>query len=71
MLQKSAEAELAMARDKYKKASEDFDPEALLAAQEALTEAKLKIESAKNFDWDVVGEAIFDVYKIFLYCHLF
>lgn len=49
MLQKSAEAELAVARDRYKKASEDFDPEALLAAQEALTEAKMKIEAAKNF----------------------
>lgn len=49
MMQSRAEAELEMARQKYKKASEEFDPEALLAAQEALTEAKMKMEAAKNF----------------------
>jgi hypothetical protein len=49
MMREKAEAELAMARDKYKKASEEYDSEALLAAQEALTEAKMKIEAAKNF----------------------
>jgi hypothetical protein len=49
MMQSKAEAELAMAREKYKKASEEFDADALLEAQEALTDAKMKIEAAKNF----------------------
>ena len=49
MMREKAEAELAMARDKFKKASEEYDSEAMLAAQEALTEAKMKIEAAKNF----------------------
>ena len=49
MMREKAEAELNNARDKFKKASEDYDSEALLAAQEALTEAKMKIEAAKNF----------------------
>ena len=49
MMQSKAEADLAMAREKYKKASEEFDADALLEAQEALTEAKMKIEAAKNF----------------------
>ena len=49
MAQAKAESELAIAREKYKKASEEFDADALLEAQEALTDAKMKIEAAKNF----------------------
>ena len=44
-----AEAEMEMARRKFKDAQEAYDSDAMLAAQEALTEAKMKLESAKNF----------------------
>ena len=44
-----AEAEMEMARRKYKDAQEAYDSDAMLAAQEALTDAKMKLESAKNF----------------------
>ncbi len=46
---KNAEMELEAARRKYKEAQEAFDTDAIIAAQEALTEAKLKYEAAKNF----------------------
>jgi hypothetical protein len=45
----AAEAELATVRRQYKEAQEAFDTDAIIAAQEALTEAKLKLESIKNF----------------------
>jgi len=45
----AAEAELAAVRRQYKEAQEAFDTDAIIAAQEALTEAKLKLESIKNF----------------------
>jgi hypothetical protein len=48
-LQAKAEAELEMARRKYKEAADSYDNDALLEAQEALTDAKMKLESAKNF----------------------
>jgi hypothetical protein len=48
-LQAKAEAEMEMARRKYKEAQESYDSDAMLAAQENLTEAKLRLESAKNF----------------------
>jgi hypothetical protein len=48
-LQAKAEAEMEMARRKYKEAQESYDSDAMLAAQENLTEAKMKLESAKNF----------------------
>ena len=38
-----------MARRKYKEAADSYDNDALLEAQEALTDAKMKLESAKNF----------------------
>ena len=44
-----AEAEMEMARRKYKDAQEAYDSDAMLEAQEALTDAKMKLESAKNF----------------------
>ena len=44
-----AEAEMEMARRKYKEAQESYDSDTMLEAQEALTEAKMKLESAKNF----------------------
>ena len=45
-----AEAELDSAKRKLKDATEAFDTEAIIAAQEALMEAKLKLEAAKNFN---------------------
>jgi len=44
-----AENELEKARRQYKEAQESFDADAILAAQEALLEAKMKMEAAKNF----------------------
>jgi hypothetical protein len=40
---------MEMARRKYKEAQESYDSDAMLAAQENLTEAKMRLESAKNF----------------------
>ena len=45
----AAEAELDKARREYKTAQEAFDTDAIIAAQEALTEAKMKIEAVKNY----------------------
>jgi len=44
-----AEAELAAARRQYKDAQEAFDTDAIIAAQERLTDAKMNLEKVKNF----------------------
>jgi hypothetical protein len=44
-----AESELEKARREYKAAQESFDSDAILVAQEALLDAKMKIEATKNF----------------------
>jgi hypothetical protein len=49
MAQTAAGAELEKARREYKAAQEAFDTDAILAAQEALLEAKMKVEQTKNF----------------------
>jgi hypothetical protein len=49
MAKSAAEAELDKARRQYKDAQEAFDTDGIIAAQEALTEAKMKIASVKNF----------------------
>jgi hypothetical protein len=49
MAQTAATAELEKARRDYKAAQEAFDTDAILAAQEALLEAKMKVEQARNF----------------------
>jgi hypothetical protein len=49
MAQTAAAAELEKARREYKAAQEAFDTDAILAAQEALLEAKMKVEQTKNF----------------------
>jgi hypothetical protein len=45
----SAENEVAQARRQFKEAQEAFDTDAIIAAQEAMTDAKFKLEAAKNF----------------------
>jgi hypothetical protein len=49
MAKSVADAELEKARREYKIAQEAFDSDAILAAQEALTEAKMKIAAVQNF----------------------
>jgi len=49
MAKTAAEAELDKARRDYKAAQEAFDTDAMIAAQEALTIAKMRAEEAKNF----------------------
>ncbi len=48
-LKAKAEGELEMARRKYKEAQESYDTDAMLEAQENLTDAKMRLEAAKNF----------------------
>lgn len=49
-IKSAAEAELVAARKQYKEAQESFDADAIVAAQEALTDAKWKLEEAKRFN---------------------
>lgn len=49
MAQQAAEAKLEKARRDLKAAQEAFDTDAIIAAQEALAEAKWESQSAKNF----------------------
>jgi hypothetical protein len=49
MAKNAAEAELDKARRDYKIAQEAFDTDGIIAAQEALTDAKMKVSAAKNF----------------------
>ena len=49
MAKTAAEAELDNARREYKAAQEAFDTDAIIAAQEKLFEAKLKLQQAQNF----------------------
>jgi len=44
-----AEADLTMARRQYKEAQEAFDTDAIIEAQERLTEAKMNLEKVKNY----------------------
>ena len=57
----AAEAELDKARRDYKAAQESFDSDAILAAQEALLDAKMKLESAKNFRQTPLQDENFEV----------
>jgi hypothetical protein len=48
-VQSATEAELVMARRKLKEAHEAFDTDAIIAAQEELSDAKMRATAAKNF----------------------
>ena len=61
MAKTAAEAELDKARRDYKVAQEAFDSDAILAAQEALLDAKMKLEAAKNFRPTPLQEEKFEV----------
>ena len=61
MAQTAAEAKLEKARRDYKAATESFDADAILEAQEALLEAKLEIDQAKKFQKPALQEEEFDV----------
>ena len=61
MAKTAAEAELDKARRDYKAAQEAFDSDAILAAQEALLDAKMKLENAKNIRQTPLQEENFEV----------
>ena len=48
-IKSAAEQEIEMARQKFRAAQEAFDSEKMLAAQEALTDAKMRLAAANNF----------------------
>jgi hypothetical protein len=48
-LQTAADQELEMARRTLKAAQESFDTDAIISAQEAVMDAKMKVNAAKNF----------------------
>jgi len=61
MAKTAAEAELDKARREYKVAQESFDSDAILAAQEALLDAKMKMGDVKNFRPTPLQDENFDV----------
>lgn len=61
MAKTAAEAELDKARQEYKVAQEAFDTDAIIAAQERLFEAKIKLQNAQNFRPPALQEENFDV----------
>ena len=61
MAQTAAEAKLEKARREYKAAQEAFDTDAILAAQEALLEAKMEMDAAKKFQRPALQEEKFEV----------
>jgi hypothetical protein len=62
LVQSQAEMELQMARQKLREAQESYDTEQIIAAQEALAEAKYKSEYAKTFRPAPLQEQKQDVY---------
>jgi hypothetical protein len=61
MAKTAAEAEMDKARQEYKAAQEAFDTDAIIAAQERLFEAKIKLQNAQNFRPPALQEEKFDV----------
>ena len=60
-LQTAADLQLAVAKDKYRKAYDAGDTEALVEAQQEMNEATLKVMQAKNFKMPSLQEENFDV----------
>lgn len=61
MAKTAAEAELDKARQEYKAAQEAFDTDAIIAAQEKLFEAKIKLQNAQNFRPPALQEENYEV----------
>ena len=61
MAQTAADAKLEKARREYKAAQESFDADAILAAQEALFDAKIEADQAKKFKPTPLQEEQFEV----------
>jgi hypothetical protein len=61
MAKTAAEAELDKARQEYKAAQEAFDTDAIIAAQERLFEAKIKLQNAQNFRPPALQEENYEV----------
>jgi hypothetical protein len=61
MAKTAAEAELDKARQEYKVAQEAFDTDAIIAAQERLFEAKIKLQNAQNFRPPALQEENYEV----------
>ena len=56
-----AETELAVARHRYKMAQESFDTDAIIDAQEALMDAKVRVEQTRNYRPTPLQEDNFEV----------
>ena len=56
-----AETELAVARHRYKMAQESFDTDAIIEAQEALMDAKTRVEQTRNYRPTPLQEDNFEV----------
>jgi hypothetical protein len=62
VLQSKTDMELQMARQKLKAAQENYDTDAIIAAQEELAAAKYRAEAAKNFQPPALQPKDNDVY---------
>ena len=56
-----AETDLAVARHRYKMAQESFDTDAIIEAQEALMDAKVRVEQTRNYRPTPLQEDNFEV----------
>lgn len=63
MLKAKTEIELQLARDKFKIAQESYDTDEIIAAQEALAEAKMRLEQAKAYSVPTLQTQNYDVYS--------
>jgi len=61
-LKSAAEAEYEMAKKQYKESHEAFDTDGVIAAQEAMMSARMKLEQAKSFTPPPLQEESADVY---------
>ena len=63
LLKAKSEIELQIARDKFRSAQESYDTDEILSAQEALAEAKMRYEQAKNFTPPALQQTEYPVYS--------